>query len=248
MTSYLVLGGARSGKTRRALALAETISHAHTNKGQGKVYVATAQAMDDEMRERIARHRQERDASWTTLEAPLDLADALLSCSHARKLAARAELSCSHARVHEAQAESSFSHGSGLAAQAESSFSHGSGLAAQAEPGAPGLAARAGDAPGETSVVVVDCLTIWLANLMHAGRDVADASEALRGAIKQAEGRFDVVIVSNEVGLSIVPENALARRFRDAQGMLNQDVAAIVDVVEFVAAGLPMRLKGEAAS
>ncbi len=89
--------------------------------------------------------------------------------------------------------------------------------------------------------MVVDCLTLWLSNLMHAGRDPAAETEALLAALRPA-GR--VILVSNEVGLSIAPENALARAFRDEQGRLNQRVAAAADHVEFVAAGLPLALKG----
>ena len=167
MTSYLVLGGARSGKTRRALQLASRVGR--------KAYIATAEAFDDEMRERIAQHQAERDANWQTVEAPLELAEAI------------------------------------------------------AKP------------PDAARVAVVDCLTLWLSNLMHAERDIGAETTKLTQAV--AKCPIDVILVSNEVGLGIVPENALARRFRDAQGRLNQEVAAHVDIVEFVAAGLPMRLK-----
>ena len=170
MTLSLVLGGARSGKTRRALSLAASYER--------KVFIATAEAFDDEMRARITQHRLERDANWTTLEAPLDLADAL------------------------------------------------------------------GALPRDGEVAVIDCLTLWLSNLMHAQRDVQLETRRLLDRIKCVP--IPIVLVSNEVGLGIVPENALARQFRDAQGRLNQDVAEAADVVEFVAAGLAMRLKGGA--
>ncbi|HZH27437.1 MAG TPA: bifunctional adenosylcobinamide kinase/adenosylcobinamide-phosphate guanylyltransferase [Azospirillaceae bacterium] len=164
-----VLGGARSGKSRHGLALAEALpSHR-------RVFVATAQAHDAEMADRIDRHRAERDASWTTVEAPL----------------------------HPAQA-----------------------LATEAVPG---------------TVVVVDCLTLWLSNLMLAERDVDAAAADLVAAAQAAGG--PVVLVANEVGLGIVPDNALARRFRDHAGRLNQQVAAIADLVRFMVAGLPMDLK-----
>ena len=91
--------------------------------------------------------------------------------------------------------------------------------------------------------LVVDCLTLWLSNLMHAGRDVAAETDALLDALRDC-GR--AILVSNEVGLAVAPENALARRFRDEQGRLNQRVAAAADHVEFVAAGLPLVLKGGA--
>ena len=92
--------------------------------------------------------------------------------------------------------------------------------------------------------VLVDCLSLWLANLMGAGRVVEHESEALRGALRDAAG--PVVLVANEVGLGLVPQTPLGRRFRDAAGRLNQDIAALADRVVFVAAGLPLALKGAA--
>ncbi|WP_207903614.1 bifunctional adenosylcobinamide kinase/adenosylcobinamide-phosphate guanylyltransferase [Rhodovulum marinum] len=89
---------------------------------------------------------------------------------------------------------------------------------------------------------LVDCLTLWLSNLMLEGRDWEPEAAALVAAL--ARQKSPVVMVSNEVGMGIVPDNALARAFRDAQGWLNQRVAAIADEVEFVVAGLPMRVKG----
>jgi adenosylcobinamide kinase/adenosylcobinamide-phosphate guanylyltransferase len=165
----LVLGGARSGKS----ALAERLVR---ETGGRRVYIATAEAWDGEMAERIARHRADRGDGWRTVDAPLDLPAA-------------------------------------LAAEA---------VAGQA--------------------VLVDCLTLWLTNVMLAGRDVEAAAAALEAAVSAAAG--PVAMVSNEVGLGIVPDNALARRFRDAQGRLNQRLAARADLVVFVAAGLPMVLKG----
>ncbi|MBX2805983.1 MAG: bifunctional adenosylcobinamide kinase/adenosylcobinamide-phosphate guanylyltransferase [Hyphomicrobiales bacterium] len=166
--TIFVLGGARSGKTSRALSLAETFSQ--------RIYIATAQALDTEMEERIARHKLERGNLWTTVEAPLDLPRAI-------------------------------------------------GEVAEAD-----------------AVCVIDCLTLWLSNLMGADRDIAKETARLCNAVAQA--RPALILVSNEVGLGIVPDNALARAFRDHQGRLNQAVAASVDCVEFVAAGLPLRLKG----
>ena len=92
------------------------------------------------------------------------------------------------------------------------------------------------------AVAVVDCLTLWLSNVLAAEHDVAADMATLSTAIETA--RAPLIFVSNEVGLSIVPENALARRFRDHQGRLNQQIAAIADHVEFIAAGLPITLKG----
>ncbi|HEY0329098.1 MAG TPA: bifunctional adenosylcobinamide kinase/adenosylcobinamide-phosphate guanylyltransferase [Rhodopseudomonas sp.] len=94
---------------------------------------------------------------------------------------------------------------------------------------------------GSGRAVLVDCLTLWLANLMYAGGDFAAASRALAGYLRQAS--HPVVLVSNEVGLGLVPETALGREFRDAQGRLNQIVAAAVPNVVFIAAGLPLWLK-----
>lgn len=88
---------------------------------------------------------------------------------------------------------------------------------------------------------LVDCLTLWLSNLMHAGRDPEAETAALAAALRAQAA--PVVLVSNEVGLGIVPENALARAFRDAQGRLNQCIAALADEAEFVVSGLPVKLK-----
>ena len=167
--SYFILGGARSGKSRRALAIAESLGHT-------RVFIATAEAWDDEMVERIVKHKAERGPGWSTIEAPLDLVAAL------------------------------------------------GRLAPQSE------------------VCVVDCLTLWLSNLMHFERDVEAETERLCETITNM--LIPVILVSNEVGLGIVPEAPLGRTFRDAQGRLNQAVARVCDRVEFIAAGLPLILKG----
>lgn len=166
--SVLVLGGARSGKSRYALGLAEATS-------AERLYLATGSAGDDEMAARIARHRAERGAGWTTLEEPLALGPTL-----------RAE-------------------------------------------------ARAG------RVVLVDCLTLWLANLLFAGRDPAAATADLCAAIAGLAG--PAVLVSNEVGAGIVPATPAGRQFRDWQGRVNQQVAGACDTVALIAAGLPLLLK-----
>ncbi len=92
--------------------------------------------------------------------------------------------------------------------------------------------------------LLIDCLTLWLSNLMLTGRPVEDEAETLCAALKLAAG--PVVLVANEVGMGLVPETPLGRRFRDAAGRLNQDIAALADRVVFVAAGLPLVLKPEA--
>ena len=162
----LVLGGARSGKSAYAESLVA---------GPRVVYVATAEAIDDEMGERIARHRGRRGAGWTTVEAPLDLAAAL--------------------RTH--------------------------------APGASG--------------VLVDCLTVWLGNLMHANRDIDREARALLESL--AVPPVPAVLVANEVGLGVVPDNPMARAFRDHAGRLNQALAARADRVVLVTAGIPLVLK-----
>ena len=92
--------------------------------------------------------------------------------------------------------------------------------------------------------ILVDCLTLWLSNLLGAGRVIEHESEMLRAALRDAGG--PVVLVANEVGLGLVPETALGRDFRDAAGRLNQEIAALADRVVFVVAGLPLILKGAA--
>jgi adenosylcobinamide kinase/adenosylcobinamide-phosphate guanylyltransferase len=166
--TMLVLGGARSGKSRHAQALAEAC-------GGPLTFIATAQAFDGEMTDRIARHRADRDGRWRTIEAPLALPDAIL----------------------------------------------------------------AADAPD--AVILIDCLTLWASNLLLADADSDAAAEQLCAALSATQAR--ILLVANEVGLGIVPDNALARRFRDIAGTLNQRVAAIVDRVDMVAAGLPFALK-----
>jgi adenosylcobinamide kinase / adenosylcobinamide-phosphate guanylyltransferase len=164
-----ILGGARSGKTRRALSLAEA-------SGKAPVYIATGQAFDAEMQDRIDRHKAERGPNWRTVEAPIDLATAITSNASTK------------------------------------------------------------------TILLIDCLTLWLSNLTFAQRDISAETQFLIQALQDATG--PVLVVSNEVGLGIVPENALARRFRDDQGRLNQSIAAVADRVEFIAAGLPLTLKG----
>ena len=94
----------------------------------------------------------------------------------------------------------------------------------------------------EDTIALVDCLTLWITNLMMAERDVAAEGERLAAGLADMPGR--VVLVSSEVGLGIVPENAMARAFRDHAGRLAQDIAAIADEVVLVTAGLPLKLKG----
>jgi adenosylcobinamide kinase/adenosylcobinamide-phosphate guanylyltransferase len=167
MTIILITGGARSGKSLRAE------SRALSCPGR-PVYIATAEAFDAEMRERIALHQARRGNDWIEHEAPLALVEAL-------------------------------------------------------------------DATDGGGARLVDCLTLWLSNLMHADRDCAKEAAQLADALVRQSS--PVVLVTNEVGLGIVPDNALARAFRDAAGLLNQTIARVADEAEFVVAGLPMKLK-----
>lgn len=173
MPSTLILGGARSGKSRRAQTLA-------LRKSDAPIYVATAPlfADDEEWQQRIHCHRAERGAAWRLIEEQLDL------------------------------------------------------LAVLKQEAVAG------------SVVLVDCLTLWLFNLSNAGRDIDAEVGRLAALLPTLAG--EVLLVANELGMGLVPEQALGRAFRDAQGRLNQQIAAAADRVEFVVAGLPLMIKGEA--
>lgn len=174
----LVTGGARAGKSRYAISLMD---------GERQVtYIATAQALDEDMRGRIARHRSERPPAWTTLEAPIELAAAVLQAPQ------------------------------------------GDGL-------------------------IIDCLTLWVSNLLlraptvtdgsehwYPAREVRDLLDALRTR------RPPVVAVTNEVGLGVVPPTPLGRAYRDALGRVNQQLAEAAERVSFVVAGIPLVVKGVA--
>ena len=160
MKIVLIGGGSRSGKSRFALERAR-------REGSNLVFIATAEARDEEMRERIARHRAERGDEFRTVEAPLELAGAIRSAD--------------------------------------------------------------GDA------IVVDCLTLWLANTMAS--EFAALEEAARSS------RACVILVTNEVGCGIVPDNVLAREFRDLAGMLNQRMAEAASEVYWMVFGQPLRVK-----
>ncbi len=169
MAITLVLGGARSGKSSYAQRQAEQAA-----AGLPPLMIATAEAFDDEMRDRIDRHREERGDGWRTREVPLDLTAAL------RDLTA-------------------------------------------------------------DDIAVVDCLTLWLSNQMLADRDVAAAIDDLALALSSCPAA--VWVVSNEVGWSLVPDNALGRRFRDEAGRLNQRVAAVADSACLIVAGMKLDLE-----
>ena len=170
----LILGGVRSGKSRYAEQLAAA--------GQRVAFLATAEALDDEMRQRIARHRAERPPAWSTVEVPLDLEDAIVEC-------------------------------------------------------------------GKTcDLLLVDCLTLWTSNLLVAEngnpqRILARAERLCDALQRTAAG---VVLVSNEVGGGIVPDNPTARIYRDLLGEINQRVAGVADLVLLMVAGYPITVKAEA--
>jgi adenosylcobinamide kinase/adenosylcobinamide-phosphate guanylyltransferase len=182
LTRTLVLGGARSGKSAHAEALAAA-------SGKDVIYIATAQAGDDEMAARIARHQQQRSQSWKTIEVPLALGAAIAEWSTPQRL------------------------------------------------------------------ILVDCLTVWLSNLLFSEEKVFpevgeiippacfDAQRAsFLQALEHAAG--DVIMVSNEVGMGVIPQGAISRWFVDEAGRLNQAAAARCERAVWVAAGLPMTLKG----
>jgi adenosylcobinamide kinase / adenosylcobinamide-phosphate guanylyltransferase len=169
----LITGGSRSGKSAHALTLAQADPALSR-----RYFIATAEALDDEMRDRIARHRADRPASFITLEAPLDLLGALAQLDD-------------HA-----------------------------------------------------DIAVIDCLTLWVANLLGRGESddgVFAAADALAASLTVAP--FKTIVVTGEVGSGIVPENPLARRFRDLLGWTNQRVARAADELLLMTAGYPLRVK-----
>jgi adenosylcobinamide kinase / adenosylcobinamide-phosphate guanylyltransferase len=165
-----VIGGARSGKSAFALARAEALP------GR-KIYVATAQAYDAEMVDRIDKHQSERGNAWETHEEPVRLGQAVRTVSATHDIA------------------------------------------------------------------VIDCLTIWLSNLLCSEGDVQMETEDFLDALGNLRGGSSFFVVANEVGMGIVPENALARQFRDIAGKMNQQVAQVADEVFLVAAGIPVKIK-----
>lgn len=167
----LILGGARSGKT----AFGERLA---LKNGRTPAYLATAEALDEEMEARVASHQGQRSKQFTTIEEPLDLAEAILTARH----------------------------------------SH--------------------------DVILIDCLTLWVSNLMGEELDVMAAMDELDEVLQVVRGE-QIIIISNEVGLGIVPENPMARSFRDICGLSHQRIARRCESVYFVAAGLPLVMKGQ---
>src|SRR5271154_4594901 len=169
----LITGGSRSGKSTHAITLATAGA-----SSLRRYFIATAEALDDEMRARIAHHQASRPPEFVTIEAPLELEAAIAA------LTSRAD------------------------------------------------------------VAVLDCLTLWVSNLM--GQDLDDSAilaraDALTAALRGSP--FEIIVVTDEVGWGIVPDNPAARRFRDLLGWTNQKVAQVADEVLLMAAGYPLRLK-----
>jgi len=168
-----IIGGCRSGKSKHALQTAEKIP------GEKKIFIATCVPEDDEMRQRVARHQRERSHTWSTVEEPLHLPQAILANSQG------------------------------------------------------------------ADVVVVDCLTLWVSNLLMEIKDenkIKTSAAQLIATLERAT--CPIVLISNEVGTGIVPENRLARQFRDIVGWVNQSVAACADRVVWMVAGIPVKIKG----
>jgi len=176
----LITGGARSGKSSFALRKAGRI------KGR-RAFIATAQALDEEMRQRIERHKRQRGAGWDTYEEPLRITETLRAIKD------------------------------------------------------------------KYSVIVIDCLTMWVSNLMmeDGRRKMEDGSgvfkeiERLTGCLNRLNGLngLNLFIISNEVGMGIVPDNEMARQFRDLAGYLNQKVAEMAGEVYLIVSGIPVRIK-----
>lgn len=171
MHTCLYLGGARSGKSRLAQTRAETYSEV--------TLIATAEALDAEMAQRIQHHQTQRPAHWQLLEAPLQLGDAL-----------------SHCQMH-----------------------------------------------AQPPLVLVDCLTLWLSNLLCLEDDKRYQLERTKFLQAVTKQRSPLLLVSNEVGLGLIAPTPLGRRFVDEAGRLHQELAALCDEVIWVAAGLPLWLK-----
>jgi adenosylcobinamide kinase / adenosylcobinamide-phosphate guanylyltransferase len=168
----MLTGGGRSGKSSEALRIADKFSK--------KAFVATAEPIDDEMEDRIEKHRNERGTDYITVEAPIDIVGAVRSL------------------------------------------------------------------PGDTEVVVIDCLTVWLANLMHKfGWDKENFREIDNLLDMLKNPPFNILIITNETGMGIIPINRETRHYRDVAGRLNQRVASVSSKVIFMVSGLPLVLKDE---
>ena len=171
--TILVMGGCRSGKSSYALELAVQIS------GDKKLFVATCIPYDDEKKDRVAKHKKERDKKWLTIETPIEIYNTIKEKSITM------------------------------------------------------------------DVILIDCLTLWISNLMGKNLDDQEIFTEIQKLILSCkEASCSVIIVSNEVGAGIVPENSIARRFRDIVGFANQKVASSTNKVTWMVAGIPVPIKG----
>lgn len=169
----IIVGGCRSGKSRYALELAEQIP------GDRRIFIATCVPCDDEMKQRVAHHQKERGQTWSTIEVPVLLPEAIDENSQ------------------------------------------------------------------KGNVILIDCMTLWISNLLLETDDLEKIAEHVQRLAQSLDrAKCPVILVSNEVGTGIVPENRLARLFRDAVGFANQHVAACSNRVIWMVAGIPVTIKG----
>ncbi len=168
-----VFGGTRSGKTRYAINFAEGLFH-YSNF----YYIATAEPIDEEMKERIKKHQEERSEKWELIEEPVNLVEKLKTLP-------------------------------------------------------------------ENSVILIDCLSVWLTNLIVKNLSIEENTQKLLEELKRFKAcpEYCLICVSSEVGLGLVPESTMGRKFRDLNGFFNQKLAELADEVYFVVAGLPITLK-----
>lgn len=165
-----VIGGIKSGKTKFALKKAEELK-------TGKLYyIATARAVDEEMKERIERHRIDRGEKWITIEEPIDVEEVL------KKIP-------------------------------------------------------------KGSIIIIDCLTTWLTNLLIENYNVEEKTNKLLDLLLKIKTDLDLFLISNEVGLGIIPDNPLGRKFIDFSGNFHQKVAQIADEVYFILCGCEIKVK-----
>lgn len=166
-----ITGGSRSGKSSHALKLAESL-------GEKRLYLATAQALDDEMAERIAHHKKERGDGWDTIEEPLNIAEVI----------------------------------------------------------------------GKLDIydsVLLDCLTLWLCNVMHEEESDEKVIERIDNLLNACKGcKTKLIVISNETGSGIIPADPLSRRFSDLAGLMNQKMAAAASQVILTVSGIPLTIKG----
>jgi adenosylcobinamide kinase/adenosylcobinamide-phosphate guanylyltransferase len=168
-----ITGGCRSGKSQYALDYANR----HFSK---KIYLATCEALDDEMIQRVETHKRLRGPEWLTIEEPVEIVDRIKQYSD------------------------------------------------------------------NADVILLDCLTLWLSNLLLRGNNDLKMMEAMEGLVHSLKERqISIILVSNEVGMGIVPADSLSRRFRDLSGMANQKIAEVADAVIFMVSGMPIFLKGK---